>query len=147
MGAFSVRGRRVSARRVIATKAAASTEENAVPIAVALGLPVAAVAASSALISSGAISPAGIDVRCEGRGVERTESSYFLQRSRLWLEMGCPAARSAPCSDSHICTQAYFHSTAGFVFDANAAGQVPECVGLRQADFLVAYLCHRHRLA
>lgn len=78
MGAPSIRGRRVSARRVFAVKAASSTEEKAVPIAVALGLPVAAVAASSALISSGAISPAGIDVRCEGRGVERAESSYFL---------------------------------------------------------------------
>jgi hypothetical protein len=96
LGAFSVRGRRVSARRVIATKAAASTEENAVPIAVALGLPVAAVAASSALISSGAISPAGIDVRCEGRGIERAESSYFLQRSRLWLKWVVLLHASAP---------------------------------------------------
>jgi hypothetical protein len=63
---------------------ASSDAQSPLPAALAIGLPVAAVAASSAVLSSGVISVDAVN--------------------------------------------AYFHTTAGFVFDADAAGQVPQFV-------------------
>ena len=52
---------RVVSKARFVTRAAADTESNTVPLAVAVALPVAAVAASAAALNAGVISAAGIE--------------------------------------------------------------------------------------
>lgn len=128
-------GKAVARRGVLQVRAAASSE-SAAPAAVAVLAPLGAVALSSALISSGTVSAECVPPwrfcpphtrlarpRCSA-GVVLSACGHIC------CEHGQLLSRASSFTRSFLASRgisSYLHTTAGFVFDAAAAGSVPEC--------------------
>lgn len=99
-------------------------ENSTIPTTVAIGAPIAALAASAAAVGSGSLPKDAFEGQSPwGQYTREQRRDHAAQtRVRTTIHSMLSQARSSASP------AAYLHATAQFVFDATAAGQVPEFV-------------------